>query len=81
MGPLLNGMGALVMKDTDKVVLLNTFFASIFIAKTMWRKEAVALVKNPVRDNLNKLHRIIELLTLEKTLKIIKSNHDLTILP
>jgi len=26
-------------------------------------------------------HRIIELLRLEKTLKLIKSNHDLTILP
>jgi len=26
-------------------------------------------------------HRIIELLRLEKTLKIIKSNHNLTIMP
>ena len=26
-------------------------------------------------------HRIIELLRLEKTLKIIESNHDLTMLP
>ncbi|GAB0182178.1 mitochondrial enolase superfamily member 1 [Grus japonensis] len=32
-GPLLNEVGALVMEDTEKVELLNAFFASVFTAK------------------------------------------------
>ena len=33
-GPLLNEVGALVTKDTEKAELLNAFFASVFTAKT-----------------------------------------------
>ncbi|GAB0188533.1 mitochondrial enolase superfamily member 1 [Grus japonensis] len=32
-GPLLNEVGALVTEDTEKVELLNAFFASVFTAK------------------------------------------------
>ena len=32
-GPLVNEVGALVMEDTEKVELLNAFFASVFSAK------------------------------------------------
>ncbi|GAB0186306.1 mitochondrial enolase superfamily member 1 [Grus japonensis] len=57
-GPLLNEVGALVMEDTEKVELLNAFFASVFTAKVdpqeseileagekVWRKEDFPLVK------------------------------------
>jgi len=33
-GPLLNEVGDLVTDDTEKVELLNAFFASVFTAKT-----------------------------------------------
>lgn len=32
-GPLLNGVGALVRTDTEKAELLNAFFTSVFTAK------------------------------------------------
>lgn len=32
-GPLVNGMGALVVEDPEKMELLNTFFAPVFIAQ------------------------------------------------
>lgn len=67
-GPLVNGVGALVVEDPEKVELLNTFFASVFFAKAspqepqtleprekVWRKEEFSLVEeNQVRDNLDK---------------------------
>ena len=34
MGLLLNEVGALVMENTERVELLNDFFASVFTAKT-----------------------------------------------
>lgn len=50
--PLVNGVGALVVEDVEKVELLNIFFASVLIAKAspqefqslearekVWRKE------------------------------------------
>ncbi|XP_068785519.1 uncharacterized protein [Struthio camelus] len=68
-GPLLNGAGALVTKDTEKAELLNAFFASVFTAKASpeefqtletreegWRKEDSPLVEeDQVRDLLSKL--------------------------
>ena len=33
MGPLLNEVGVLVMKDAEKAELLNAFFVSVFSAK------------------------------------------------
>ena len=33
-GPLLNDVGALVTKGTEKAEVLNAFFASVFTAKT-----------------------------------------------
>ncbi|GAB0184039.1 mitochondrial enolase superfamily member 1 [Grus japonensis] len=57
-GPLLNEVGALVTEDTEKVELLNAFFASVFTAKAscqesqtlevrekVWRKEDLPLVE------------------------------------
>ncbi|GAB0183976.1 mitochondrial enolase superfamily member 1 [Grus japonensis] len=69
-GPLLNEMGALVMEDTEKVELLNAFFASVCTAKAgpqesqtlevrekVWRKEDFPLVEeDQVRDHLGKLN-------------------------
>ena len=68
MGLLLNEVGAVVMEDTEKVELLNAFFASVFTAKAgpqaseslevreeAWRKEDLPLVEeDPVRDHLSK---------------------------
>jgi len=34
-GPLLNEVGTLVMKDAEKAELLNTFIASVFSAKAV----------------------------------------------
>lgn len=34
MGPLINGVGVLETGDTEKVEILNAFFASVFHAKT-----------------------------------------------
>ena len=58
-GLLLNEVGALVTKDTEKAELLNAFFASVFTAKAspqvsqtleareeVWRKEDFPLVKD-----------------------------------
>jgi len=44
-------------------------------------KGSVTIWCSKVSNSKNKHFRIIELLRLEKTLKIIESNHDLTILP
>ena len=69
MGPLVNEVGALVAKDTQKAELLNAFFASAFTAKTspleslsfgtreeIWRNEDFPLVEeDQVRDLLGKL--------------------------
>lgn len=83
--PTPNGVGALVMKDTTKAMLLNIFFASIFIDKDCVEKgrclfdwEESGQKSSEIED---KLHRIIELLMLEKTLKIIRFKHNLIILP
>ncbi|GAB0204970.1 mitochondrial enolase superfamily member 1 [Grus japonensis] len=68
-GPLLNEVGALVTEDTEKVELLNVFFASVFTAKAspqesqtlevgeeVWRKEDLLLVEEDrVRECLGKL--------------------------
>jgi len=68
-GPLVNEVGALVMEDTEKVELLNAFFASVFSAKASpqasqslevrekaWRKTDLPLVEDSwVRDHLGKL--------------------------
>ncbi|GAB0204029.1 mitochondrial enolase superfamily member 1 [Grus japonensis] len=68
-GLLLNEMDALVMEDTEKVELLNAFFASVFTAKAspqesqtlevgekVWRKEDLPLVgENWVREHLGNL--------------------------
>ena len=69
MGPLLNELGALVTKDTEKAELLNAFFTSVFTAKSsppesltfrtreeIWRNENFPLVEvDQVRDVLGKL--------------------------
>jgi len=68
-GLLLNGVGALVTKDTEKTELLNAFFASVFGAKAgpqasqclevreeAWRKKDLPFVEEDcVRDLLSKL--------------------------
>ncbi|PKU35582.1 glycerol kinase [Limosa lapponica baueri] len=68
-GPLLNGVGALVTEDTEKAELLNAAFASVFTAKAnpqesqtlevrenIWRKEDFPLVEQDwVKDHLGKL--------------------------
>ena len=67
-GPLLNEVGVLVMEDTEKTELLNTFFASVFRAKAgpqesqapevreqACRKEDLRLVEDYVRDNFSNL--------------------------
>ena len=68
-GPLLNEVGALVMEDTEKVKLLNTFFVLVFISNTalsesqtlkvkerIWRKVDFPTVEeNLVRDHRGKL--------------------------
>lgn len=41
--PLINGMGALVMKSTGKVELLNGFFASVFTAEASSPQESHTL--------------------------------------
>jgi len=64
-----NEVGALVMEDTEKAVVLNAFLASFFTAKAepqasrslevrieAWRKEELTLVEGDrVRDHLSKL--------------------------
>jgi len=50
-GPLLNEMGALVMEDTEKVKLLNTFFVLVFISNTALSESQTLKVK---RENLEK---------------------------
>lgn len=50
-GPLLNEMGALVMEDTEKVKLLNTFFILVFISNTALSESQTLKVK---RENLEK---------------------------
>ena len=69
MGQLLNEVGALIMKNTEKMVLLRALFASVFTAKTatrenqtletidrVWRKEDFPLVNEDlVIDHLRKL--------------------------
>ena len=60
---------------TMVVVLLNMLIAMI---NSSYQEIEVGLCSQMV---LFCYHRIIELLRLEKTLKIIKSNHNLTILP
>jgi len=68
-GPLLNEVGVLVMEDTEKTELLNTFFASVFRAKAgphesqapevreeAHREEDLRLVEEDyVRDNFSNL--------------------------
>ena len=68
--PLLNGVGTLVMKDTENAKLQNVFFASLFTAKAspqesqtqemrekVWRKEDFLLVEEDrARDHLGKLN-------------------------
>lgn len=65
---LMNGVGALVTKDTDRAELLSAFFASVLPAKAnpqeylaletrekFWRKEDFPLVREYwVRDHLGK---------------------------
>ncbi|GAB0206875.1 mitochondrial enolase superfamily member 1 [Grus japonensis] len=69
-GLLLNEVGALVTEDTEKMELLNAFFASVFTAKVgpqetqtlevgekVWRKEDFPLVEEDrVREHLGKLN-------------------------
>ena len=50
-GPLLNEVGALVMEDTEKVKLLNTFFVLVFISNTALSESQTLKVK---RENLEK---------------------------
>jgi len=68
-GPLLNEVGALVTEDTEKMQLLNVFFASVFnaeacpqaslsleIREEAWRKEDLPFIEGDrVRDYLSKL--------------------------
>ena len=68
-GPLLNGMGGLVMEDTEKMELLNALFASVFTGKAgpqesqaleareeAYRKDDLPLLEeNCVRDRLSNL--------------------------
>lgn len=74
MGPIVSGVGALVVEIPEDVELRNTL-ASVFTAKAssqepqmmeprekVWRKEEFSLVKeNQVRDNLDKFdtHKFI----------------------
>ena len=51
MGPLLNEVGALVMEDTEKVKLLNTFFVLVFISNTALSESQTLKVRE---ENLKK---------------------------
>ncbi|KAJ7406599.1 rna-directed dna polymerase from mobile element jockey-like [Willisornis vidua] len=67
--PLLNGVNAVVLKDSVKMELLNAFFASVFTAEDIpqetqtleakekvWRKESFPLVEQDwIWDHLSKL--------------------------
>lgn len=68
-GPLLNEVGALAIKDTGKVELLNATFASVFTTNTnpqesqtmelrarVWRKEDLLLVD----EDIVRLFRLIQ---------------------
>jgi len=68
-GPLLNELGVLVTKDTEKVELINTFIASVFSSKASpqesqalevreeaYREDDLPLVEEDcVRDHLSNL--------------------------
>lgn len=52
MGLLLNGVGVLVTKDTEKEELLNAFFASDFTAKASPQESQALETKKKSRERM-----------------------------